>query len=60
MAVNQQKLLGKTTTVQTAAVQPQTQLIAAPADTAVLQDISKSLTRIIQLLTLQNTQVVKE
>jgi len=60
MAVNQQKLLGKTTTVQTAAVQPQTQLVAAPADTAVLQDISKSLTRIIQLLTLQNTQVVKE
>jgi hypothetical protein len=60
MAVNQQKLLGKTTTVQSAKVAPQQQLIAAPADTAALQDISKSLTRILQLLTQQNTQVTNE
>jgi len=58
--VNPQNLMGRTKTVQTAAVQPQTQLIASPADTAVLQDISKSLTRIIQLLTQQNTQVTAE
>ena len=60
MAVNQQKFLGKTTTVQSANVAPQQQLIAAPADTAALQDISKSLTRILQLLTQQNTQVTNE
>lgn len=58
--VNPQNLMGRTKTVQAAAVQPQTQLVAAPADTAVLQDISKSLTRIIQLLTQQNTQVTNE
>lgn len=58
--VNPQNLMGRTKTVQTAAVQPQTQLVAAPADTAVLQDISKSLTRIIQLLTQQNAQVTNE
>ena len=58
--VNPQNLMGRTKTVQTAAVQPQTQLVAAPADTAVLQDISKSLTRIIGLLTQQNTQVTNE
>jgi len=60
MAVNQQKLLGKTTSVQSTKVAPQQQLIAAPADTAALQDISKSLTRILQLLTQQNTQVTNE
>jgi hypothetical protein len=60
MAVNQQKLLGKTTTVQSAKVAPQQQLVAAPADTAALQDISKSLTKILQLLTQQNTQVTNE
>jgi len=58
--VNPQNLFGRTKTVRSAAVQPQTQLVAAPADTAVLQDISKSLTRIIGLLTQQNTQVTKE
>lgn len=52
--------MGRTKTVRAAAVQPQTQLVAAPADTVVLQDISKSLTRIIGLLTQQNTQVTKE
>ena len=60
MAVNQQKLLGKTTSVQSTKVAPQQQLIAVPADTAALQDISKSLTRILQLLTQQNTQVTNE
>jgi hypothetical protein len=35
-------------------------LIAAPADTAALQDISKSLARITQLLTQQNSQVTAE
>jgi hypothetical protein len=39
---------------------PQQQLIAAPADTAALQDISKSLARITQLLTAQNLQVTAE
>ena len=39
---------------------PQQQLIAAPADTAALQDISKSLAKIIQLLTQQNSQVTAE
>jgi hypothetical protein len=39
---------------------PQQQLIAAPADTAALQDISKSLARITQLLTQQNSQVTAE
>jgi len=57
--VNPQSLIGKTKTTQVSA-QPQTQLIAAPADTAVLQDISKSLTRILQLLTQQNAQVTNE
>ena len=60
MAVNQQKFLPRRTTVQSAAVAPQQQLVAAPADTAALQDISKSLTRIIQLLTQQNVQTTKE
>lgn len=60
MAVNQQKFLPRRTRVQSAAVAPQQQLVAAPADTAALQDISKSLTRIIQLLTQQNTQVNNE
>jgi hypothetical protein len=53
VAANPQKLMGSAAnkTVQTAVVQPQKQLIAAPADTAALQDISKSLARITQLLT---------
>jgi len=41
-------------------IQPQQQLIAAPADIATLQDISKSLTKITQLLTQQNSQVTAE
>jgi len=40
--------------------QPQQQLIAAPADIATLQDISKSLAKITQLLTQQNSQVTAE
>ena len=40
--------------------QPQQQLIAAPADIAALQDISKSLAKITQLLTQQNSQVTAE
>ena len=55
-----QKLMGSAKTVQSAAVQPQQKLIAAPADTAALQDISKSLARITQLLTAQNSQVTAE
>jgi hypothetical protein len=35
-------------------------MIAAPADTAALQDISKSLAKITQLLTQQNSQVTAE
>jgi hypothetical protein len=38
----------------------QQQMIAAPADTAALQDISKSLAKITQLLTQQNSQVTAE
>jgi hypothetical protein len=60
VAANPQKLMGSAKTVQTAVVQPQKQLIAAPADTAALQDISKSLARITQLLTAQNLQVTAE
>jgi hypothetical protein len=45
---------------KSADVQPQKQLIAAPADTAALQDISKSLAKILQLLTQQNSQVTAE
>jgi hypothetical protein len=60
VAANPQKLMGSAKTVQTAVVQPQQQLIAAPADTAALQDISKSLARITQLLTAQNLQVTAE
>ena len=45
---------------KSAGVQPQQQLIAAPADTAALQDISKSLAKITQLLTQQNSQVTAE
>lgn len=52
--------MGKRTTVQSAAVAPQQQLVAAPADTAALQSISKSLTNIIQLLSQQNTQTQRE
>ena len=60
VAANPQKLMGSTKTVQSAVIQPQKQLIAAPADTAALQDISKSLARITQLLTQQNSQVTAE
>ena len=60
VAANPQKLMGSTKTVQSAVIQPQQQLIAAPADTAALQDISKSLAKIIQLLTQQNSQVTAE
>ena len=58
--VNPQKLVGRTKTVQAAAVAPQQQLVASPADSAALQSISKSLTNIIQLLSQQNTQTQKE
>jgi len=60
VAANPQKLMGSTKTVQSAVVQPQQQLVAAPADTAALQDISKSLAKITQLLTQQNYQVTAE
>jgi hypothetical protein len=60
VAANPQKLMGSTKTVKSAGVQPQQQLIAAPADTAALQDISKSLAKITQLLTQQNSQVTAE
>ena len=57
MAVaNAQKLMGTSKTTQSA-VQPEQQMIAAPADIATLQDISRSLTQIIQLLGQQNSQV---
>ena len=46
---NAQKLMGTSKTTQSA-VQPEQQLIAAPADIATLQGISRSLTQIIQLL----------
>ena len=60
MAVaNAQKLMGTSKTTQSAA-QPEQQLIAAPADIATLQDISRSLTQIIQLLGQQNSQVTAE
>jgi hypothetical protein len=58
--VNAQRLMGRTSTVQSAAVAPQQQLVASPADTAVLKDISKSLTNIIQLLSQQNKQTVRD
>ena len=60
VAANPQKLMGSTKTVQSAVIQPQQQMIAAPADTAALRDISKSLARITQLLTQQNSQVTAE
>ena len=60
VAANPQKLMGSTKTVQSAGIRPQQQLIAAPADTAALQSISKSLTKITQLLTQQNSQVTAE
>ena len=60
VAANPQKLMGSTKTVQSAKVAPQQQLIAAPADIAALQDTSKSLAKIIQLLTQQNSQVTAE
>jgi len=60
VAANPQKLMGSTKTIQSAVIQPQQQLIAAPADTAALQDISKSLAKITQLLTQQNSQVTVE
>ena len=53
-------MMGKKTTVQSAAVSPQQQLVASPADSAALQSISKSLTNIIQLLSQQNTQTQRE
>jgi len=60
MAVaNAQKLMGTSKTTQSAA-QPEQQLIAAPADIATLQGISRSLTQIIQLLNQQNSQVTAE
>ncbi len=60
MAVaNAQKLMGTSKTTQSAA-QPEQQLIAAPADIATLQGMSRSLTQIIQLLNQQNSQVTAE
>lgn len=59
-AVNAQRLMGRTTAVQSAAVAPQQQLVYSPADTAILKDISKSLTNIIQLLSQQNKQTVRD
>ena len=56
---NAQKLMGTSKTTQSA-VQPEQQLIAAPADIATLQGISRSLTQIIQLLNQQNSQVTAE
>ena len=41
-------------------VKPQQQLIASPADTKSLGDISRSLTSIIQLLSQQNTQTTRD
>lgn len=58
--VDRQRLMGRTTTVQSTAVAPQQQLVYSPADTAILKDISKSLTNIIQLLTNQNKQTVRD
>jgi len=55
-----QKLMGGAKTTQTPVAQPQQQLIAAPADTAALQGISKSLTNIIQLLNEQKSQIAAE
>ena len=55
-----QKLMGGAKTTQTPVAQPQQQLIAAPADTATLQGISKSLTNIIQLLNEQKSQIAAE
>lgn len=52
--------MGRTTTVQAANVAPQQQLVASPADTALLKDISKSLTNIIKLLSNQNVQTRKD
>lgn len=60
MAINQQKLMGRTTTVQSATVAPQQQLVASPADNAILKDISKSLTNIISLLSQQNVQTKRD
>ena len=60
VAANPQKLMGSTKTVKSAEVQPQQQLIAAPADIASLREISKSLAKITQLLTQQNSQVTAE
>jgi hypothetical protein len=60
MTVNQQKLMGRTTTVQATNVAPQQQLVASPADTALLKDISKSLTNIIKLLSNQIVQTRKD
>ena len=45
---------------KSADVKPQQQLIAAPADIAALQGISKSLAKIIQLLTQQSSQDTAE
>lgn len=59
-AVDRQRLMGRKTTVQSAAVAPQQQLVYSPADTAILKDISKSLTNIIQLLSNQNKQTVRD
>lgn len=58
--ITAQRLTGKTTKVQSAAVTPQQKLVPSPVDTALLKDISKSLTNIIQLLSQQNLQSKKE
>ena len=58
--ISPQKMMGRTTNVRSSVVAPQQQLVASPADTAILKDISKSLTNIIQLLSQQNVQTQKE
>ena len=60
MAINSQKLMGGTKTIQSSDIVPQQQLIASPADTKSLSDISRSLTSIIQLLSQQNTQTTRD
>ena len=60
VAANPQKLLGRNKKIQSEVDSQQQQLTAAPINIAVSQNILKSLARITQLLTQQNSQVTAE
>ena len=59
VAVNPQKLLSRNKKIQSEVDDQKQQLTAAPINIAVSQNILKSLTKITQLISQQNSQIVE-